>query len=158
MHYSSSFELDVQPLLGRTRSWGRCWAAIRLSQIVQNRQAVQSIVRSMAWILEDNMVDGLFFCATLTGRRGDHTPFVQAGADMPHSGVEAVKPHPGFSWEGHSGRRGCRCRRGWKYGVLWGCPPTPYSNGDPPTAPHVCYCCQRNWWVVVRRVQMGVSI
>ena len=30
--------------------------------------------------------------------------------------------------------------------------------GDPPRAPHFCYCCQRNWWVVVRRVQMGVSI
>jgi len=24
------------------------------------------------------MVDGLFFCATLTGHRGGHTPFVQA--------------------------------------------------------------------------------
>ena len=30
--------------------------------------------------------------------------------------------------------------------------------GDPPRAPHFCYCCQRNWWVVVRRVQTGVSI
>jgi len=28
---------------------------------------------------------------------------------------------------------------------------------DPPTAPHVCGCCQMNRWVV-RRVQMGVSI
>jgi len=51
---------------------------------------------------------------------------------------------------------GCRCR-GWKCGVLWGCPPTPHSIGDPPSAPHVCCYCQ-NWWVVVRRVQMGVSI
>jgi len=33
----------------------------------------------MDWILEDNMVDGLFFCAALTGCRGGHTPFVQAG-------------------------------------------------------------------------------
>jgi len=31
----------------------------------------------MDWTLEDNMVDGLFFCATLTGRRGGHTPAVQ---------------------------------------------------------------------------------
>jgi len=30
----------------------------------------------MDWTLEDSMVDGLFFCAALTG----HTPFVQAGA------------------------------------------------------------------------------
>ena len=49
--------------------------------IVQNRQAVQSMGRSMDWTLEDNMVDGLFFCATLTGRRGGHTPFVQAGTE-----------------------------------------------------------------------------
>ena len=29
--------------------------------------------RSMDWTLEDNMDDSLFFCATLTGRRGGHT-------------------------------------------------------------------------------------
>ena len=52
---------------------------------------------------------------------------------------------------------GCRCR-GWKYGVLWNCLPTPHFIGDPPTAPHICCCCQMNWWDVVRRVQMGVSI
>jgi len=52
---------------------------------------------------------------------------------------------------------GCRCR-GCKCGVLWGCPPTPHSIADPPSAPHACCCCQMNWWVVVRRVQMGVSI
>ena len=34
----------------------------------------------MDWTVENDMVDGLF-CATLTGRRGDHTPFVQAGAE-----------------------------------------------------------------------------
>jgi len=38
--------------------------------IIQNRQAVQSTGRSMDWTCEDDMVDGLFFCATLTGRRG----------------------------------------------------------------------------------------
>jgi len=52
---------------------------------------------------------------------------------------------------------GCRCR-GWKCGVLWGCPPTPHSIGDSLTAPHVCCCCQMNWWDVVRLVQMDVSI
>jgi len=53
---------------------------------------------------------------------------------------------------------GCRCW-GWRCrGVLWGFPPTPHSIGDPSSAPHVrCYC-QMNWCVVVRRVQMGVSI
>jgi len=38
--------------------------------IIQNRKAVQSIARSINWTLEDNMVKGLFFCATLTNRRG----------------------------------------------------------------------------------------
>jgi len=56
----------------------------------------------MDWTLEDDMVDGLCFCATLTGRRGGHTPFVQAGAETSDTGAEVVKPDPGSSWEGHS--------------------------------------------------------
>jgi len=63
--------------------------------IVQNRQAMQSMGRSMDWTLED-MVDGLF-CATLIGRRGGQTSFVQAGAETSDTGAEAVKPDPGFS-------------------------------------------------------------
>jgi len=55
--------------------------------------------------LEDKMVDCLFFCATLTGRRGSHGPFVQAGAETSNTGVEAVKSD---------------------------CPPTPHSIDDPP--------------------------
>ena len=42
--------------------------------IVQNRQAMQSMGRSM----------------DLTGRRGGHTPFVQAGAETSDTGAEAV--------------------------------------------------------------------
>jgi len=42
----------------------------------------------MDWTLTDNTVDGLFFCATLTGRRGGHTPFVQAGAETSDIGAE----------------------------------------------------------------------
>jgi len=56
------------------------------------------------------MVDGLFFCATLTGRREGHTPFVQAGAEAADTGAEAVKPDPRCSWEGHSGRMGAGVR------------------------------------------------
>jgi len=41
--------------------------------IIQKRQAVQSMGRSMDWTWEDNMVDGLFFCATLSDRRVGHT-------------------------------------------------------------------------------------
>ena len=55
----------------------------------------------MDWMLEDNIVHGLFFCATLTGRRGDLTPLVQAGEETSDTSVEAVKPDPGCSWEGH---------------------------------------------------------
>ena len=57
----------------------------------------------MDWTLEVNMVDGLFFCATFTGRRGGHTPFVQTEAETPDTGAEAVEPDPGFFWKGHSG-------------------------------------------------------
>jgi len=54
--------------------------------------------------LEDNMVDSLFFCVTLTGRKAGHTPFVQAGAKTSDTGAEAVKPDPCSSSEGHSER------------------------------------------------------
>ena len=67
---------------------------------------MQSMGRSMDWTLEDNMVDGLFFCATLTGRRGGHTPFVQAGTETSDTDAEAVKPDPCCSWEGLSKRVG----------------------------------------------------
>jgi len=53
-----------------------------------------------------DMVDSLFICATLTGRRGGHTPFVQAGVETSDTCAEAVKPDPGSSWEDHSGRVG----------------------------------------------------
>jgi len=33
--------------------------------IVQNRQAVQSVGKSMEWTSKDDMVDGLFFCAAI---------------------------------------------------------------------------------------------
>ena len=46
------------------------------------------------------------YSAPLTGRRGGRTPFVQAGADTSDTGVEAVEPNPGSSWEGHSGGMG----------------------------------------------------
>ena len=94
-----------KPLLGHTI----CRAGVEqpfhcLS--VQHRQAVQSMRKSMDWTLEHNMVDGLFFCKTLTGRRGDQNPFVQAGAETSDTGAEAVKPDPGSSWEGHSRKVG----------------------------------------------------
>jgi len=83
------------------------------------------------------MFDSLFFCGTLTSRRGSHTPFVQTGTETPDTGVEEVKPNPGSSWEGCSG--------GMDAGVgdeNVEVSPTPHSIGDPPIAPHVCCCCQ----------------
>ena len=70
--WASSFN----PLLGRTRSR---WASVEQSFdyfVIQNRQTVQSMGRSMDWTMKDHMANGLFFCATLTSRRRDHTPFV----------------------------------------------------------------------------------
>jgi len=78
--------------------------------IVKNGQAMQSIEKSMDWLLEDYVVNVSFVCATLTGPRGEHTPFVQAGAETPDIHGEAVKPDPGSSWEAHS--------RGMSAGVL----------------------------------------
>jgi len=57
----------------------------------------------MDWTLEDIMVDSLVFSATLTGRRGFHTLFVQPGAEKSDTGAAAVEPDPGSSWEGRSG-------------------------------------------------------
>jgi len=85
------------------------------------------------------MVDGLFFCATLTGRRGSHTPFVQAGMETSDTGAEAVRPDPRCSWEGHSERVGAGV--GMKMRSLVGLTTT-HSTGDPPIAPHLYCCCQ----------------
>jgi len=48
------------------------------------------------------MVVDLFFCATLTGRTGGHTPFVFTGAGMSSTGAEAVKLDQGSSRQDHS--------------------------------------------------------
>ena len=59
--------------------------------VVQKRQTVESVGRSIDWTVKDNIVGGLFFRATLTGHRGSHTPFVQAMAETTDSSAEAVK-------------------------------------------------------------------
>jgi len=83
------------------------------------------------------MVHGLLFCDTLTGRRGGHTLFVQAGAEMSHASADPVKPDRSSSWEGHNGvvrlsarddyAASCRVVR-----------PLRIPIGDPPTAQHIC--------------------
>ena len=107
--------------------------------IVQNRQAMQSMRRSMDWTLKNNMVDGLFFCATLTDRKGGHTPFVQTGAETPDTGAEAVKSDP--RWVTPEGWVPVSGMKVWSF---VGCPTTPHSVDNPPTASHVCCCFQMN--------------
>ena len=53
---------------------------------------------------------------------------------------------------------GCQCRE-WKYGVTYCSPTIPHSIAviRPERRIFCCYC-QMNWWVHVRRGQMGVSI
>jgi len=60
--------------------------------IIQNCHDVQSVGKWMDWTLEDNMVNGLIFCATLTSC---NAPFVQAGAETSNTRAEAIKPGPG---------------------------------------------------------------
>ena len=87
--WASSFN----PLLGRTRSPDRCWAAIRLPhRPEQSGRAVNE--EAMDWTLEDNIADGLFLWATLTGRKGGHILFMQAEVETPDTGAEAVKSDP----------------------------------------------------------------
>ena len=90
--------------------------------IVQNRRAVQSMRRSMDWTLEDNVVNGLFFCATLKGRRGGHNPFVQIRAK--HLTPVQRRLRRTYAVLGGVIPGGCRCW-GWKCGVLWGFLPIP---------------------------------
>jgi len=42
------------------------------------------------------MVDCLFFCATLTGHRGDHTSFVQAEAETSDTSAEGLSQTQAF--------------------------------------------------------------
>jgi len=57
------------------------------------------------------MIDGLFFCTTLTGRRSglfvqagaEYAFFLQEGEENADTGAETVKPDPNSSWKGHSG-------------------------------------------------------
>ena len=93
------------------------------------------------------MVEDLFFCATLTGRRGGYyTTFVQAGAEISDTGVEVVKADSRVSWEG--------IPRGWVSGMktrsLVG-----LSNHSAfhrwsalNAARRLCCCCQMNGKIV----------
>jgi len=117
---------------------GKCWPAIRLSHRPEPPGRV----------VHDG-VDGL----DSGGRHGRR--FV-----LRHTHRPQRRPYPictsrsgnvwhrwGGGWAGPrlflgGSFRGCvyRCLE-LKCRVLWGCPPTPGSIDDPPTASHVCCCC-----------------
>jgi len=64
-HISSSFN----PFLGCTIDFGAGVEKPFGCLVIQNRQAVHSMVRSMAWTVKGDIIDGIFFCAILTSRR-----------------------------------------------------------------------------------------
>ena len=144
----------LKPLLGRTRSRGRCWAAIQLSHRPEpSGHAVHGEVDG----LDIGGQHGRRLILLRHTHRPQRRPYpicTSRSGNVWHrceGGLSRTQALLGGSFQG--GR--CRCR-GWKCWVLWGCPSTPHSIGNPPTAPRVC-CCQINWWDVVGGVQMAVS-
>jgi len=95
------------PLLGRIRSRGRCWAASRLSH---RPEPSGHAVRGEVDGLDIGKQHGRRFVLLrhTHSRSGGHTPFGQAGAETSDTGTEAVEPDPGSYWEGNSGSE-CRC-------------------------------------------------
>jgi len=55
---------------------------------------MQCTGRLMDWTLEDNMVNCLIFCTTLTSRRSGHTLFVQTTVETSNTCGEAVELDP----------------------------------------------------------------
>jgi len=140
--------------------WNHCLAALDLGTgveqlfnclIVQHRQAMQSMRRSMEW----------------------RTTWATVCSSAPHSQVaEEAIPH--FYKQKRKRPTPVRRRLSRTQALLVRDIPGWVGAGvgdenaescgavrplsDPPIALHVCCCCQMNWWDVVRRVQMGVSI
>ena len=112
--------------------------------------------RSMDWTLEDNMVDG-FFSAPHSQATEETIPRLYKQERKRPTLVRRRLRRTQAHLRGSFRECGWWCR-GWKCGALWGCPSTTHSIGNPPTASNVCCFCQMNWWGVVQRVQMVVSI
>jgi len=149
-------EFFFYPLLGCTKSQGRCWAAIRLShQPERSGCAVYGEVDGLdigGWHGQRFVL----LCHTHTPQRRPNPICTSRSGNVWH--------RCGGDWAGTrlflggSFREGgCRCQE-LKCRVLWGCPPTSHSIDDPPTVSHVCCCCQKNWWVAVWQVKTGVLI
>ena len=146
-----------KPLLGRTRSRGKWWAAIRLSHRPEpSGHAIRGEVDGLD-IGEQHGRRFVLLCQTHRLQRWPLTHLYKQERKRPIVVWRRFSRTQALLGRVIPGVDECRCW-GWKGGVLCGCPPTPHSIGDPPRAPHVCCCCQKNWWVYVPRVQMDVSI
>ena len=138
-------------LLGRTRSRGRCRAAIQLYRHPEpSGHALHGVV--------DELDSGGQHGRRSVPLRHSHKP----QKDIPHVRKQQRKrPTPVWrrlSWtyvvlgQNHFGRvpvSGMNVRSLVVFSTAT------HSIGDPPRAPHVC-CCQMSRWVV-RRTQMGIS-
>jgi len=139
------------PMLGRTRSGAGVEQPFDCL-IIQNRQAVQSVGYSMDWTLEDNSVDSLFFCATLTCRKRGHNPFVQGEAETSKTDARRLCQNHAICGSAIPGG-GCQMKvRSLVFSN------NSHSVGDRPRAPHFWFHYQMNWWAVVWRAKLGVSI
>ena len=94
--------------------------------VIQNHQDMHFMGRLMDWTVEDNTVNSLFFCATLTSRRRGHTPVCVRSGNIWHR-CGGGWAGPTLFLAGSSQEGGCRC------GSCY--PTTPHSIGDPPGAP-----------------------
>ena len=122
--------------------------------IVQNRQAVQSMLgRLMDWTVKDIM-------ATVCSSFAPHSQTAEGA--IPHLFSQQKKKHPTQVRSSYAGSRmflggwipvsGIKVRRSVMFSNhsafhLWS---VQYTA-------HTC-CCPIEWWVVVRKVQMGASI
>jgi len=103
----------------------------------------------MDWTLEDNMVDGLFFCATLEDNMVDGLFFCVLLRLLVQQERKRLIP----VWRRLSRTQALLGRVTPGMGVCVGdvnaescevvCP-LPHSIGDPPSAAHQCCCCQMN--------------
>ena len=130
-------------------SRGRCWAAIRLSRHPElSGHAVQGKVDE----LDIRGQHGRRFVLLHYTHRAQREPY-----PICTNRKGNVRHQCGGGWTGPTlflggsfREGGCRCRD--ESAECWSAL-QPFR-----ILPHLCYCCQMNWWVVVQRLQMGVSI
>ena len=92
------------PLIDRSKSHGRFWAAIRLSspRIVKPRRGRCP----MDWTVKNNMVNGLFFCATSHKLQKGPYSICAGRIGNVRDGCGSGQPDLRCSWQGHSERMG----------------------------------------------------